>query len=407
MTHMRVQWIETDIKNAFVVGLKLLRFSNQTMFVGKSLRTMLTLEEFDAVISHELSHVANRHIHKRVIELLKNFLSIITGLCFIAIFVFGLSFFYFGDEMTLHLKDTAIVAFFLAGVWIFLNYALFFDTIRSHEFEGDAYAVLKLNTPFESLKSALEKLNQPEEMPEYLQSLRRPSHEKNRFFHWIGKIFSTHPSLPERLDSLTFKISHNLPFDYYFSPAQKIRGYLGRFIQWRVTIPLGGLFTLMIVWTVFTVREGRALVSFINTSTAEKILKDQRVVDRINSKPFLVGKTLMYYIIQKRDNMLIDHFVNNGADKRRTLIYISMMKDFESFQNYFNLFQTDLTEEDYFLILRKTAELNFTQGYRYLVQSSHFESLDPAYKADVTRIHYHSSKNRLPASELPGLNGDE
>src|SRR5690606_24503194 len=44
---MRVKWIETDIKNAFVVGLKLLRFSNQTMFIGRNLRTMLTIEEFD------------------------------------------------------------------------------------------------------------------------------------------------------------------------------------------------------------------------------------------------------------------------------------------------------------------------------------------------------------------------
>src|SRR5690606_15081662 len=83
MENMRVRWIETDIKNAFVVGLKLLRFSNQTMFIGRSLRKTLTIEEFDAVIAHEVAHIANRHIHKRVIELMKNFIVVFFGIMFL------------------------------------------------------------------------------------------------------------------------------------------------------------------------------------------------------------------------------------------------------------------------------------------------------------------------------------
>ena len=48
--------MKTIIKNAFVVGIKILGFSNQTMFIGKNLRTMLTIEEFDAVIALKVPH---------------------------------------------------------------------------------------------------------------------------------------------------------------------------------------------------------------------------------------------------------------------------------------------------------------------------------------------------------------
>ena len=170
MPHMRVRWIEADIKNAFVVGIKLLRFSNQTMFIGRRLRTMLNKEEFDAVICHELAHVANRHIQKRVFELLKNFISSVLGVGAVTLLTTVFFYLYYGEDFNLHDDLVAFVCTISAMAWMFFSYSLFFDSIRSHEYEADAFAVMKLGANLSSLKSALEKLVTPDELPEYVRS---------------------------------------------------------------------------------------------------------------------------------------------------------------------------------------------------------------------------------------------
>jgi hypothetical protein len=109
----------------------------------------------------------------------------------------------------------------------------------------------------------------------------------------------------------------------------------------------------------------------------------------------LIGNTLMYFIVQKRDIQLIDHFISRGADKGKTLQYVAQLKDMSLLEKYFQEFKDQLNEDQYFLILRNTAQLNFVDGYRFLVNSNKFEKLDPVYKEDVSRIYY---QNRQPAS---------
>ena len=398
MPKMRVKWIETDIKNAFVVGLKLLKFSNQTMFIGRSLRTMLTVEEFDAVIAHELAHVANRHIHKRVIELLKNFVSALVGFGALMLLCLGLFHLYFGEDIALHKALVTTITGLTCLSWFFFNYSLFFDTIRSHEYEADAYAVLNLGASFSALKSALEKLTRSEEMPEYLRTKTRSPQKTNPYTSWITRMFSTHPELNERIESLERKIEYGLPFNYYVSTPQKIKSSLGVFLQWRVSLPLAGIFSVLTVWSIYSVREGGRLVSFIKDNDVESIIKNQQIKESINAKPFMVGKSLMYFIVQKQNPELIDFYLDQGADPGRTLIYLSETKNFDLFRGYYTELSQNLTEDEYYLVLLRSADVNFTEGYRYLVNSPRFDILNPDYKTDLVKNHRPGSRERRPAS---------
>lgn len=395
--HMRIRWIETDVKNAFVVGLKLLKFSNQTMFIGRSLRNTLTLEEFDAVISHELGHVANRHIHKRVIDLMKNFLSIVFGTAFILFMVLGLSFLYWGDDAYLHSTATTVTCILLSLGWFIFNYSILFDTIRSHEYESDAFAVMELGADFYAFKSALEKLTSKDEIPEYLRTLTGKKNKRGPLSRWVMRTFSTHPEISERMSFLEYKMQRGLPFNYYVSTLQRVKKWLGHLLDWKVSVPLATMLVLTIVWSAWNLKHGAEAIAFINHADSEAIMKKKDLVSKINSRPQLVGQTLMYFVVKKKDEKLIDHFLNHGADKGKTLMYISQLKDYDLFQKYYDRFQPELTEDEYFLVLRKTAQLNFTEGYRLLVNARQFEVLHPDYKEDVSRLH-EFNRSRKPAS---------
>jgi Zn-dependent protease with chaperone function len=395
--NMRIRWIETDVKNAFVVGLKLLSFSNQTMFIGRALRTTLTLSEFDAVIAHELAHVANRHIHKRVIDLMKNFISIIVGLGIIMLAVFGGAFLYWGEDAYLHAGLTTAWVVSLCLGWFVFNYSLLFDTLRSHEFEADAYAVMVLGADLEAFKSALAKLTTQEELPEYLAQKTRRSGEKGPVTRWLARTFSTHPELAARIAFLEHKIAENLSFNYYVSTPQKIKRWFGHLLDRRIAAPLAVLLAAVLVWAGWTLKTGTEAIAFVNEAMPEEIIGNAAIARRINERPQLVGPTLMYYVVRKRDERLIDHYVAAGAYKGKTLMYVAGLRDYDLLEKYYSRFQADLSDDDYFLVLRKTAQLNFTEGYRLLVNAQRFEILDPSYKETVSRL-YQSGRTRAPAS---------
>lgn len=393
MPSLRVRWIETDIRNAFVVGLKLFRFSNQTMFIGRKLRTTLTLPEFDAVIAHELAHVANRHIHKRVIDLIKNLLSSLIGVGLIMVLLIAFSLLWWGEDASFHAGMTASMIFISCFAWVIFNYALLFDTIRSHEFEADAFAVLNLGADPDAMKTALKKLTAPEEMPDYLKGKIKVSQKKNFF----QRHFSTHPDLETRLESLERKILLNQPYNHYVSPLKKLRTSVGTFMTWKVLVPGFTVFMVMAGYYVNGYRESKKVLSFIQKSEREQILK-RDIASVINTRPTPLSPSLMYYIVKKQDEVLIDHFLKNGADKGRTLIYVSQTKNLNLLQKYYTLLKDQISEEEYFKVLKKTAEMNDTQGYRYLVNADKFESLDSASKQNIARLHSKAHRNRAPAS---------
>jgi Zn-dependent protease with chaperone function len=398
MPRLRMKWIETDIKNAFVVGIKLLSFSNQTIFIGKNLRTMLTIEEFDAVISHEFAHIANRHIHKRVIELFKNFISAFVGIGILMLLTISFFHLYFGEDVGLHESLVGFVCLIVMLGWMFFNYSLFFDIIRSHEYEADAYAVMKMGASLSSLKSALEKLSQTDEMPEYLKAKTKKNQRKRPVAKWFAKIFTTHPEISERMTSLERKISAGLPFNHYVSTPQKIRSSLAVFLEWKISLPLASLFVLVGIWGTYEVKKGIELVNFIEEKDPQSIINNNLITKNINSKPFLVGKSLMYYVVQKQNPLLIDHYLDHGANPGRTLIYLSESKNFDLFRAYYLGLAEKISRDEFYLILLRSADVNFNQGYRYLVNSPQFDSLDTGFKAELVKNHQQSSPERRPAS---------
>lgn len=393
MPSLRIRWIETDIKNAFVVGLKLFRFSNQTMFIGRKLRTTLTLSEFDAVIAHELAHVANRHIHKRVIDLIKNLLSVLTGVGLIMLLLIGVSLLYWGEDASFHAGMTAAIVFISCFAWVVFNYALLFDTIRSHEYEADAFAVLKLGADVEAMKSALRKLSAPEEMPDYLKGKIKASQKKNFF----QRHFSTHPDLESRIESLERKISFNLPYNHYVSPMKKFRGTVGSFMTLKVLIPGFTVFVMMTAYYINGYVQTKKTLTLIQKSPKEEILKPE-IARVINSRPTPLSPSLMFYIVKKEDEVMIDYFLDRGADKGKTLLYLSQTRNFDLLRKYYSALKDKISDEEYFRVLKKTAEMNDTEAYRYLVNAEKFEGLDSLSKQSIVRIHSKAIRKRAPAS---------
>lgn len=391
---MRVRWIETDIKNAFVVGMQLFQFSNQTMFVGKRLRTMLSLEEFDAVVSHELAHAANGHIQRRLMVLIKNFISIFTGSIVLMLTVMCFCFLYWGEDINLHPQATLLLSFGVMLGWFLINYALLFDTLRSQEYEADAYAVIEMGASLNAMKSALEKLTQPDEVPEYLKSKTR---KKSRLQVWLARYFSTHPTIQSRFDSLEKKLHFDLPYNYYLSPVQQAHHHLSRFYKWHIFVPCTIFSALALVWVLHMTSQGSRMVAFIKTASPHEIMHDGTIVEKINSRPSLTGPSLMYYIVQRQNPLLIDYYLQRGADKGRTLAYITNLKDFEMLKKYYSDYGQDINDDEYYLILRKTASMNFTEAYRFLVNSQRFEELHPNFKQDISRIHQ-QTRTRRPAA---------
>jgi hypothetical protein len=169
-------------------------------------------------------------------------------------------------------------------------------------------------------------------------------------------------------------------------------------MQWKVSIPLATSFVLFSVWTTLSIKEGSRLVSFIQSKNPQEILSNKLIAQNINSKPFFVGKSLMFYVVQKQNPELIDHFLEKGADPGRTLIYLSETRNFDLFRGYYPSLATNLSQDEYYLVLLQSANSNFTEGYRYLVNSEKFGLLHPDFKADLARNHKPTSKDRRPAS---------
>jgi len=383
---LRVRWIETDVKNAFVVGLKLLKFTNQTMFVGKGLRNALTLEEFDAVVCHELAHLANRHVHKRLIDVVKNLIFILMGLCFIlvAIGIFG-----FFTGFPEYLSAIAVYSFV---AWVFYCYVLLFENLRSHEFEADAFAVIELGANFEHLKSALEKLSAPVDLPEYL----KPKKSKLNL-NFFTKYFSTHPDLDHRISFLSYKIERGLPFNYYVTSSQKIRRKLGQVLQWRVLLPTTGVLLAGVLVLGWHINSGIEQSEWITKASREQILQNATIVENINTY-YPLSKTPLFHVVKKADPVLIDYFLSKGADRGLTLQYLVRQKDYELLQRYYSQFSNELSEDQYYDALKIAALVNFNEGYRYLINSKAFETVTPEHKVELTRIHQRNERRRAPAS---------
>jgi hypothetical protein len=172
---------------------------------------------------------------------------------------------------------------------------------------------------------------------------------------------------------------------------------LGHLFQWKIFLPVSVCSLAVLIWCGYSVKKGADDILFISHASPEEIIMNKALIPKLNNRPQLIGNTLMYFIVKRKEQKLIDHFVAAGGDKGKTLIYLSQMKNYELFSKYYSQFQGQLSRDEYFLILRKTAQVNFTEGYRLLVNSTQFEDLQPSYREDISSL-YQSNNDRLPAS---------
>jgi heat shock protein HtpX len=192
----RLAVADTPMPNAFAVGRTP---SNATVCATTGLLSLLEESELEAVLAHELTHVANRDV--MVMTIASFFASIAAFIAQMGLFFGG----GFGE------RDDDGPSFFLvvilAGLVYVVSYILIQALSRYREFAADRGSAIITGRP-SALSSALLKISgQMEQIPQ--RDLRAGSGELAAFYivspdikATVATMFSTHPPLQARLEAL-------------------------------------------------------------------------------------------------------------------------------------------------------------------------------------------------------------
>jgi heat shock protein HtpX len=196
MPHLAIA--ETPMPNAFAVGRSP---SNATVCATTGLLALLNPSELEAVLAHELTHVQNRDV--MVMTLASFFASIASFIVQIG-FWFGGA---FGGDSDNDNGVSGIVVVLVAGVVYVVSFVLLQALSRYREFAADRGSAIITGRP-SALSSALLKISgQMDQIPQ--RDLRAASSELAAFYIFppkvkdsVATLFSTHPSLDQRLKAL-------------------------------------------------------------------------------------------------------------------------------------------------------------------------------------------------------------
>lgn len=188
---------DTNVPNAFATGRNP---KNAAVAVTRGLMSRLNREELEGVIAHELAHIRNRDV---MVMTLASFFAVVAQMIMRSMFFTGAGRQRGGNNN----GAGAIMLVWVASllVWV-ISYFLIRALSRYREFAADRGAALITGSP-QALMSALMKISGVmDRVPK--QDLREVS-DMNAFFiipaatgGGFSEIFSTHPSLERRLDSL-------------------------------------------------------------------------------------------------------------------------------------------------------------------------------------------------------------
>jgi heat shock protein HtpX len=199
----RVAIIESDVPNAFATGRNP---KNAAVAVTTGLLRRLPPQEIEAVLAHELSHVANRDV---LIMTLASFFAMIAAVITRWGLYFGMWGGYGGGNNNRD-NNNQIPVWLIVFVVSVVTYALSFILIRMisryREYAADRGSALITGAP-ENLMSALQRIASGiTQIPE--RDLREVA-GMNAFFivptNWranLGELFMTHPPLEKRLAAL-------------------------------------------------------------------------------------------------------------------------------------------------------------------------------------------------------------
>jgi heat shock protein HtpX len=188
--------VETPMANAFAVGRTP---STATVCVTTGLMGLLTESELEAVLAHELTHVINRDV------MLMTFAGFFAS---IAAFIAQLGLF-LGPGIRDDDDDAPsfFVVIIISGLVYLVSFVLIQALSRNRELAADRGSALITGRP-SALSSALRKISgQLDQIPQ--THLRAASGEMAAFYivspnirASVATLFSTHPSLQERLEHL-------------------------------------------------------------------------------------------------------------------------------------------------------------------------------------------------------------
>jgi len=196
MTKPRVAFADTMVPNAFATGRSP---DHSVIAVTRGLLNELEPKEVEAVLAHELSHVAHRDVTVMTVA----------GVTGVVASLMMRAFLFSGGRRGGNNNGIPIqLLLMLVGVVVYaLSFLLIRVLSRYRELAADRAAALLTGSP-STLASALVKISgQTQKMPQ--QDLRQSAGAAHLAFFNVGSLFSTHPSLEKRLAQLE-KISRQL-----------------------------------------------------------------------------------------------------------------------------------------------------------------------------------------------------
>jgi heat shock protein HtpX len=196
----KIAVIESDVPNAFATGRSP---KHAAVAVTTGLWRRLEPREVEAVLAHELSHVANRDV---LVMTLASFFAMLAGM----LTRFGLYAGMFGGGGRRDSNNNAVPVWLIVMIVSIVTYALSFILIRTisryREYAADRGSALITGAP-EYLMSALQKIASG--ITQIPQRDLREVETMNAFFivptNWkasASEVFATHPPMEKRLARL-------------------------------------------------------------------------------------------------------------------------------------------------------------------------------------------------------------
>jgi heat shock protein HtpX len=196
----RLAIADTPMPNAFAVGRSP---SAATVCATTGLLALLNPAELEGVLAHELTHIQNRDV---MVMTIASFFASIAAFIVQMGFWFGGGF--GGDGDNDNSGPSMIVVVLVAGVVYVVSFVLLQALSRYREFAADRGSAIITGRP-SALSSALLKISgQMDQIPQ--RDLRAASGELAAFYIFppkakqtVATLFSTHPSLEQRLTALS------------------------------------------------------------------------------------------------------------------------------------------------------------------------------------------------------------
>jgi heat shock protein HtpX len=194
----RVAIAETPMPNAFAVGRSP---GTATVCATTGLLSMLDQSELEAVLAHELTHVANRDVM---------LMTIASFFASIAAFIVQFGFFFGGGFGGGDRDDNGpgfAVVLLVSGLVYILSFVLLQALSRYREFAADRGSAIITGHPSALISALLKISNRMDLIPQ--RDLRAASNELAAFYIFppkakesVAGLFSTHPTLEARIAAL-------------------------------------------------------------------------------------------------------------------------------------------------------------------------------------------------------------